>query len=47
MVVTDFYGINIGDGYSARMQQLAPTIDSLSDDDADLIELTARCVGQS
>lgn len=45
MVVADFYGVDTGDGFSARMQRLSPIIDGLAEDDAELIEKTARRLG--
>lgn len=47
MVVADFYGVDTGDGFSARMQRLSPIIDGLAESDAELIENTARRLGQS
>lgn len=46
MVVADFYGVDTGDGFSARMQRLAPIIDGLAEADAELIENTARRLGR-
>lgn len=43
MVAADFYGVDTSDGYSARVQRMAPAIDALSEADASLIEeLVAR-----
>lgn len=39
MIAADFYGVGDSGGYSARVQRLAPMIESLTDDDADLVEL--------
>lgn len=47
MVVADFYGVDTGDGFSARMQRLAPIIDGLDEEDAELIEKTAQRLGGS
>jgi hypothetical protein len=38
MVAADFYGIDTTDGYSARVQRIAPMIDALSPADADMVE---------
>lgn len=38
MVAADFYGIDTGEGHSARVQRMAPMIDSLTDDDGNLVE---------
>lgn len=42
MVVADFYGVDTGNGFSARMQRLSPIIDGLAEADAELIEIAAR-----
>lgn len=47
MVVADFYGVDTGDGFSARMQRLAPIIDGLDEEDAELIEKTAQRLGSA
>ena len=47
MVVADFYDVDTGNGFSARMQRLSPIIDSLVEADAELIEKTARRLGQA
>jgi hypothetical protein len=41
MVVADFYGIDSGAGFSARVQRIAPTIDELAEEDAEVIERLA------
>jgi hypothetical protein len=38
MVCTDFYGLDTGAGYSARVQRLAPAMDGLAESDAALVE---------
>lgn len=38
MVAADFYGVDTSNGYSARVQRMAPSIDALSEADASLIE---------
>jgi hypothetical protein len=45
MVVSDFYRVDTGNGFSARMQRLSPIVDSLAEADAELIENTARRLG--
>lgn len=47
MVVADFYGVGAQEGYSARVQRLAPTIDRLSSKDADLVETLIHRLGSS
>lgn len=42
MVVMDFYGVETLGEYSPRVDRLAPLLDALSEDDADLIESVAR-----
>lgn len=42
MVAADFYGVDTGAEYSSRMQSLAPLIDQLSEEDAELIEQMVR-----
>ena len=39
MVASDFYGVTGEARHSARVQRIAPMIESLKDDDADLVEL--------
>lgn len=47
MIVTDFYGIdNTAGEYSARIRSLAPMIDDLADEDAELVEQTVRRLGK-
>lgn len=38
MVAADFYGVDANGEYSARVQRMAPMIDSLSVDDANMVE---------
>lgn len=38
MVATDFYGVNSAGGQSARVQRIAPKLDALGVDDANLVE---------
>lgn len=47
MVVMDFYGVETLGEYSPRVHRLAPLIDELSEDDADLVESMARRLTQS
>ncbi len=47
MVCADFYGIDTGAGFSARVLRLAPTIDALGDDDIDLVQMVITRLGAS
>jgi hypothetical protein len=45
MVVADFYQVDTGGGFSARVQRLAPTIDALNVDDLNLVEAVINRLG--
>lgn len=38
MVVADFYGVDTAGGHSARLQRIAPKLDALDVEDANLVE---------
>lgn len=43
MVVADFYKVDTGNEFSARVRRLAPKLENLAEDDADMVEeLVAR-----
>lgn len=47
MIVAGVSGVGTQDGYFARFQPLAPTIDELSSEDADLVEKLVHHLGSS
>jgi hypothetical protein len=47
MIVCDFYGVDTGEGFSARVQRLSPIIDALAEEDAELVERTALRLGRT
>lgn len=47
MVVADFYGVGNDEGYSARVQRLAPNLDALDDGDATMIENLVLRLGRN
>jgi hypothetical protein len=42
MIAADFYAVDTGEGYSARVQRIAPLVDGLAEADAELVETIAR-----
>jgi len=46
MIAADWYGVHQNTDVSARVRRLAPTLDDLTDADADLIESIARRLAQ-
>lgn len=45
LVAADFYGVDANSAYSARVKRMAPTIESLSDSDANMIEMLVSRLG--
>ena len=46
MIAVDWYGVGSQLGLTARVRQLGPVLDELSEADADLVEQLARRLGQ-